>query len=120
MICFTIPHRLSIAGFTQGSFYARNVLVQPGPLTHPLDQRSLKTLSFRVVDFGRCQSWSDLFSEGRGDMDPSGRDDKAAIEERTELKFTKLFSKERQMAKDTILGQRRIWRQGFDKLCHGG
>lgn len=53
-------------------------------------------------------------------MDPSGRDDKAAIEERTELKFTKLFSKERQMAKDTILGQRRIWRQGFDKLCHGG
>lgn len=104
MTCFGLPHRISIAGFIQESFYARNVLVQPGPSTHPLDQRSLKTPSFRVVDFSRCQSWSDLYSEERGDMDPSGRDGKATIEERTVLKFTKLFSKERQMAKDPILG----------------
>ncbi|KAF7349317.1 hypothetical protein MSAN_01721200 [Mycena sanguinolenta] len=63
MICFVFPHTLYNEGFIQNSFYARNILVQPGPLTHPPDQRSLKTPSFRVIDFGRCKSWDDLLGD---------------------------------------------------------
>lgn len=45
--------RLHYAGFTQNSFSARNVLYQAGPLALPPSQRSLKTPSFRIIDFGR-------------------------------------------------------------------
>jgi hypothetical protein len=40
-------------GFLQQSTYARNMLVQPGPLTVPPMERSLDTPSFRIIDFGR-------------------------------------------------------------------
>jgi hypothetical protein len=43
----------------QGSFAARNFLVQPGPLHLPPSSRSLDTPSFRIVDFGRGQHYSD-------------------------------------------------------------
>ena len=43
----------------QGSPYARNVLVQPGPLTHPPERRSLDTPSFRVIDFGRGEAYKE-------------------------------------------------------------
>jgi len=33
--------------------YERNVLVQPGPLTVPLANRSLDEPSYRIIDFGR-------------------------------------------------------------------
>jgi hypothetical protein len=33
--------------------YHRNVLVQPGPLTVPLANRSFNELSYRIIDFGR-------------------------------------------------------------------
>jgi hypothetical protein len=33
--------------------YKRNVLVQPGPLTVPLANRSLDEPSYRIIDFGR-------------------------------------------------------------------
>lgn len=49
--------RLHYAGFIQGSFYVRNILAQPGPLTVPPEQRSKKTPSFRVIDFGRGMQW---------------------------------------------------------------
>ncbi|KAH9053336.1 hypothetical protein EDB87DRAFT_1581054 [Lactarius vividus] len=45
--------RLHNAGFTQNSTYRRNVLVQPGPLTRPLAERSLDNPSYRIIDFGR-------------------------------------------------------------------
>ncbi|KAJ3552620.1 hypothetical protein NM688_g4057 [Phlebia brevispora] len=51
--CYSLILRLNNAGITQGSFYPRNVLIQPGPLTAPPGDRSLKTPSFRIVDFGR-------------------------------------------------------------------
>lgn len=45
--------RLHKASFTQCSVYPRNVLVQPGPLTHPPAERSFDTPSYRIIDFGR-------------------------------------------------------------------
>ena len=49
--------RLHINNYIHGSFYQRNVLVQPGPLTRPPEERSMKMPSYRVIDFGR----SDLY-----------------------------------------------------------
>ncbi len=45
--------RLHDARFVQNSVYPRNILVQPGPLTHPRAERSLENPSFRLIDFGR-------------------------------------------------------------------
>jgi len=45
--------RLHKANFIQGSFYERNILVQPGPLTLPRAERSLDEPSFRIIDFDR-------------------------------------------------------------------
>ena len=41
----------------QGSFYVRNVMIQPGPLTAPPSRRSFDTPSFRIIDFGRGQKF---------------------------------------------------------------
>jgi hypothetical protein len=46
-------NRLHEANFIQGSFYERNILVQPGPLTLPRAERSLDKPSYRIIDFGR-------------------------------------------------------------------
>lgn len=43
------------ADIIQKSPYARNILVQPGPLTRPPMQRSIHTPSFRLIDFGRAE-----------------------------------------------------------------
>ena len=53
--------RLHYEGFIQGSFYVRNIVVQKGPLTVPPEQRSKKTPSFRVIDFGRGEHFVDIF-----------------------------------------------------------
>jgi hypothetical protein len=49
-------NRLHEAEFIQGSFYERNILVQPGPLTLPRAKRSLDEPSYRIIDFGRGMS----------------------------------------------------------------
>ena len=49
----TLLKRLHEANFVQGSFYERNILVQPGPLDRPSNRRSLDKPSYRIVDFGR-------------------------------------------------------------------
>ena len=51
-----LMHRLHAAGFTQGSFYERNILVQPGPLTLPSPKRLHGNPSYRIIDFGRGKS----------------------------------------------------------------
>ncbi|KAJ6571682.1 hypothetical protein B0H19DRAFT_935770 [Mycena capillaripes] len=94
-ICFTFPHSLYYEDFIQNSFSARNILVQPGPLTHPPDQRSLVTPSFRLIDFGRAR-WLD-----------------GSFDERV------AFSNERKMAEDTIFGKKRKFVQGHDVWCEG-
>lgn len=68
--------RLHYAGFTQGSFYVRNILVQPGPLTAPPEERSSKTPSFRVIDFGRAEEWDDWI----GDRSDEKRVEKKKLE----------------------------------------
>ena len=51
--CLRLFERLHEAGFMQGSPYPRNMLIQPGPLSVPDKERSLKEPSFRIIDFGR-------------------------------------------------------------------
>ncbi|KAI0658078.1 hypothetical protein C8Q70DRAFT_1135933 [Cubamyces menziesii] len=53
--CFSLMLRLHALKITQGSFYVRNVLIQPGPLSAPPSQRTLRIPSFRIIDFGRAR-----------------------------------------------------------------
>ncbi|KAK7018420.1 hypothetical protein R3P38DRAFT_2539238 [Favolaschia claudopus] len=55
--CYSLALRLHHAEFTQNSFYVRNILRQPGPLTLPPSERSDKTPSFRIIDHGRGEHW---------------------------------------------------------------
>lgn len=55
--CYSMALRLHYAEFTQGSFYVRNFLMQPGPLTVAPSARSTETPSFRIIDFGRGEHW---------------------------------------------------------------
>ncbi|KAJ6602796.1 hypothetical protein DFH09DRAFT_900011, partial [Mycena vulgaris] len=55
--CYSLALRLHYAEFTQGSFYIRNILMQPGPLTVAPSARSARTPSFRIIDFGRGEHW---------------------------------------------------------------
>ncbi|KAI9449666.1 hypothetical protein BJY52DRAFT_1126563 [Lactarius psammicola] len=48
-----IFERLHNARFAQKSTYPRNIVVQPGPLTHPRAERSFNDPSYRLIDFGR-------------------------------------------------------------------
>ncbi|EPT03271.1 hypothetical protein FOMPIDRAFT_1116483 [Fomitopsis schrenkii] len=57
--CYSLVCRLQLAGFLQGSMYVRNILWQPGPLSKPPQERSRKTPSFRIIDFGRAMYWDD-------------------------------------------------------------
>ncbi|KAF8309812.1 hypothetical protein DL93DRAFT_2062638 [Clavulina sp. PMI_390] len=52
-LLFSMLQRLHSSGFTQNSFSPRNILYQPGPLVLPPSQRSNRTPSFRIIDFGR-------------------------------------------------------------------
>ncbi|KAL0954503.1 hypothetical protein HGRIS_003470 [Hohenbuehelia grisea] len=54
--CLSMLYRFHIEGYTHGSFYARNFLVQPGPLNFPHEERSLENPSFRLIDYGRADS----------------------------------------------------------------
>lgn len=69
--CYSLMTRLHYAHFIQNSFYVRNILVQPGPLTAPPHKRSKKTPSFRLIDFGRAMEygvWKEDF-----ERDPKGK-----------------------------------------------
>ena len=71
--------RLHENGFVQQSVSDRNLLVQPGPLTVAPEKRSLKTPSFRLIDFGRGMV--------RGDEDFETAVDKDRTSLRRLLKF---------------------------------
>ncbi|KAH8079408.1 hypothetical protein BXZ70DRAFT_1012604 [Cristinia sonorae] len=55
--CYSLLMRLHMHEYLHDSFHERNIVVQPGPLTLPPLLRSMKTPSFRVIDFGRTVSW---------------------------------------------------------------
>ncbi|KAK0203894.1 hypothetical protein DFS33DRAFT_841738 [Desarmillaria ectypa] len=59
-LIYSFAIRIHRCGVSQGSFFDRNVLVQPGPLSVPPSMRSLSTPSFRVIDFGRGERREDL------------------------------------------------------------
>ncbi|KDQ10309.1 hypothetical protein BOTBODRAFT_115974 [Botryobasidium botryosum FD-172 SS1] len=68
--------RLHIAGFVQGSFHTRNLLVQPGPLCLPPSQRTMKHPSYRIIDFGRgraerdyADNWAFVLREKKEDQE---------------------------------------------------
>ncbi|PIL28866.1 hypothetical protein GSI_08912 [Ganoderma sinense ZZ0214-1] len=63
--CYKLLKRLHAAGFTQGSVYERNILVQPGPLSAPPGERSDRTPSFRIIDFGRMKRREEFSSSMR-------------------------------------------------------
>ncbi|KAH7928357.1 hypothetical protein BV22DRAFT_1030839 [Leucogyrophana mollusca] len=59
--CASLLFRFHHAGWLHGSFAARNILVQSGPLTDwPTVRIARNTPSFRMIDFGR----SSLISDG--------------------------------------------------------
>ncbi|KAI0672167.1 hypothetical protein C8Q78DRAFT_1077726 [Trametes maxima] len=53
--CFSLVLRLHDLIITQGSFYVRNIMIQPGPLSWPPAERTYKEPSFRIIDFGRAR-----------------------------------------------------------------
>ncbi|KAJ6472290.1 hypothetical protein C8R47DRAFT_987866 [Mycena vitilis] len=61
--CYSLALRLHYAEFTQNSFYVRNILRQPGPLTVAPSARSDSTPSFRIIDFGRGEHWQRIEAE---------------------------------------------------------
>ncbi len=54
--------RLHELHITQGSFYVRNIMIQPGPLRFPPARRSFSRPSFRIIDFGRARSLDQLLA----------------------------------------------------------
>jgi len=52
-------YRFHHIGWVHGSVYVRNILMQPGPLDVPPAERSKKTPSFRLIDFGRSHHYDD-------------------------------------------------------------
>ncbi|KAI0362936.1 hypothetical protein BV20DRAFT_984122, partial [Pilatotrama ljubarskyi] len=58
--CYKLFRRLHAEGFVQRSAYARNMLVQPGPLSVTREDRSLATPSFRIIDFGRGEMCANM------------------------------------------------------------
>ncbi|KAI0788420.1 hypothetical protein C8Q75DRAFT_807643 [Abortiporus biennis] len=61
--CYSLLMRLHLAEYFHGSFHERNILKKPGPLTKPPSERSLDNPSFRVIDFGRTESFKTRLRE---------------------------------------------------------
>ncbi|KAJ7039749.1 hypothetical protein C8F04DRAFT_1315960 [Mycena alexandri] len=124
-------HSLFYEGVMHNSFCARNILVQPGPLTHPPHRRSLaNTPSFRLIDFGRAQRQEDLLSKVGGPIEGSyTRTSKAYREEAaTEAKaarkriraaWLEWFSKEREIAREAVFARLCEFINDFDSWGWG-
>jgi hypothetical protein len=52
--------------FLHNSPCVRNILIQPGPLTRPPNERSIVTPSFRIIDFGRTERYETYLASARG------------------------------------------------------
>lgn len=78
---WTMLLRLHDNGFSQNSIAERNLLVQPGPLTVAPHLRSLKTPSYRLIDFGRGLREKDT-------IDPETKKRTAFIKSVTEDRFS--------------------------------
>lgn len=86
--CYALLMRLHFAEYLHGSFFERNIVVQPGPLTKPPYARSMETPSFRLIDFGRTITYED-FTKKNHSFKPVGREQlQEALNARTTLGFT--------------------------------
>ncbi|KAI0649777.1 hypothetical protein C8Q79DRAFT_997833 [Trametes meyenii] len=67
--CFSLVLRLHELNITQGSFYVRNIMIQPGPLSWPPAERTYARPSFRIIDFERARCLALLLAgvEGEGE-----------------------------------------------------
>ncbi|KAI0080013.1 hypothetical protein K474DRAFT_1769692 [Panus rudis PR-1116 ss-1] len=54
--CYSFIIRMHALDYQHNSFYLRNILIQPGPLTRAPSLRSWSTPSFRLIDFGRTET----------------------------------------------------------------
>ncbi|KAH9903249.1 hypothetical protein C8Q73DRAFT_635066 [Cubamyces lactineus] len=54
--CWNLVDSLHASGVAHGSPHSRNILVQPGPLSMPREQRTLGTPSFRIASLGRAEA----------------------------------------------------------------
>lgn len=61
--CGSLALRFHEANWVHGSLSPRNILVQPGPLENAHHHRSLKSASFRLIDFGRSRMREGLTEE---------------------------------------------------------
>ncbi|KAJ7151192.1 hypothetical protein C8R46DRAFT_1123518 [Mycena filopes] len=123
-ILFAFPHSLFREGFMQNSFYVRNILVQPGPLTDPPHQRSIRTPSFRLVDFGRGERLEDLLSDAVGaiagdETSSTAEASRKAAKKRVRTEWLESLRQEREIAKTTVFGRLCEFRHGHDKYYRG-
>ncbi|KAI0819896.1 hypothetical protein BC628DRAFT_1423422 [Trametes gibbosa] len=77
--CFSLIQRLHFLEIIQGSFYVRNIMIQPGPLTAPPAARSFDSPSFRIIDFGRGEDWEHWMATGAHRTRQGGNSPRAAF-----------------------------------------
>ncbi|KAI1792680.1 hypothetical protein LXA43DRAFT_310147 [Ganoderma leucocontextum] len=83
--CLDLFKRLHAEGFVQGSVFPRNILIQPGPLSAPPEERTDGTPSFRIIDFGRVQMPADFSPESEGFANARDTEEKSAYAVLVEL-----------------------------------
>ncbi|TBU30409.1 hypothetical protein BD311DRAFT_659140 [Dichomitus squalens] len=100
--CFSLILRLHHMDIVQGSFYIRNIMCQPGPLTLPPDKRSYDHPSFRIIDFGRGKCWDWELEALTGAKHMSDKS-KAEARDRRRLEFRRRISDEVARARKELL-----------------
>lgn len=86
--------RLHYADFIQNSGYVRNIMVQPGPLHRPPSERSIKTPSFRIIDFGRGEVFPDWFKKMYYEHPSEVRKDDSRLQEKYRAWASKVTDQE--------------------------
>ncbi|KII95555.1 hypothetical protein PLICRDRAFT_170195 [Plicaturopsis crispa FD-325 SS-3] len=61
--CYSLFARLHYENISQQSVFTRNIVVQPGPLTRPPHERTMKHPSYRIIDFGRAIDFGPKFDQ---------------------------------------------------------
>ncbi|RPD60675.1 hypothetical protein L227DRAFT_547709 [Lentinus tigrinus ALCF2SS1-6] len=96
--CFSLLLRLHNLLIRQGSFYVRNVMIQPGPLTLSPERRSFAHPSFRLIDFGRGECF---------DRTPKGPNDEEWVKLRNNFQvrvFDELRCAREQLLIEQVVG----------------
>ena len=103
--CFSLLLRLHHMDIVQGSFYVRNIMCQPGPLTLPPEERSYDHPSFRIIDFGRGKCWDWELGEALRGGESVGDKAKAGERDKRRFDFTRRIGDEVALARNELLVQ---------------